>query len=500
MAKFDGMDPKLVRELLAEVRHAAVQMRQIEGRISQLTGGAGLAVQAGQRPGQVADSCDEMVRDVTTRLELLEKREDSGNSTPVSGGESTTPADDKPEASKPADDGKPEASKPADDGKPEASKPAEDKPDESKPEASKPAEDKPDATKPAEDKPDATKPADDGKPVQEKPDATPGPDTAKDGADTQVADPPATRDDTPAKDHPDDLAIGKPQVVEIDGVKVLQVPVDQPTAKEIEDLLAKMDQVQPVDMPGQEQGPQVQPADDGDVKKWAADGSDVVSVEANRLTPAELKELIEKSSEIPPMEMPSVEVPKGEWGKGDWAPENIKPDGPPGSVDPGGPATQSTTAGGDTPQTTPTTGDAAQGTPIAAQGTPVPAQGTPVGSQGTPQLDGSPGQAEPAVAGSPVQVLPIATGGDPALLGPLAGGSNGDVQQWANDGSDVVSVEADRLTPAELKELIEKSSEIPPMEMPSVEVPKGEWGKGEWVPEDIKPDGPPGSVDPGAPA
>src|SRR5690606_18341781 len=36
---------------------------------------------------------------------------------------------------------------------------------------------------------------------------------------------------------------------EIDGVKVLQVPIDPPTAQELEDLLESLDQVQPAEMP-----------------------------------------------------------------------------------------------------------------------------------------------------------------------------------------------------------------------------------------------------------
>ncbi|MGW4473517.1 hypothetical protein ACWENQ_27970, partial [Nonomuraea sp. NPDC004354] len=75
MGSFDGMDPTLVRDLLAEVRRAAEQMRTIEARVGQVTRTAGLATPATHRPSQVADACETMARDVTARLALLEKKE-----------------------------------------------------------------------------------------------------------------------------------------------------------------------------------------------------------------------------------------------------------------------------------------------------------------------------------------------------------------------------------------------------------------------------------------
>ncbi|MFI7451775.1 hypothetical protein ACIBQX_30060, partial [Nonomuraea sp. NPDC049714] len=55
--------------------------------------------------------------------------------------------------------------------------------------------------------------------------------------------------DTPAKDHPDDRDPSRPQVVEVDGVKVIQVPIDPPTANQLESILENLDKVQPIDMP-----------------------------------------------------------------------------------------------------------------------------------------------------------------------------------------------------------------------------------------------------------
>ncbi|MEU9831078.1 hypothetical protein AB0D67_05990, partial [Streptosporangium sp. NPDC048047] len=74
MGKFDGMDPELVRDLLSEVRQAAEQIRSVEGRVTRLMSAAGLSSQSAHRPAQVADSGDKMVRDVSARVALLEKK------------------------------------------------------------------------------------------------------------------------------------------------------------------------------------------------------------------------------------------------------------------------------------------------------------------------------------------------------------------------------------------------------------------------------------------
>ncbi|MEV0582214.1 hypothetical protein [Nonomuraea sp. NPDC050310] len=497
MAKFDGMDPKLVRELLAEVRQAAVQMRQIEGRVAQVMGAAGLATQTTHRPAQVAEACDGMVRDVTARLTLLEKREDAGTTTPPTGTQQDT-------------SGKPDSgAKPETEDKPDA----EDKPEVGdKPEAGdKPAPSESATTTPATPE---TKPAQDGNSTTPPPKAMTGSESVSGAGEELKKAAPVSGTTTPSD-------AGKPQIVEVDGVKVVQIPLDStPTAKEIADLLDKAGQVEPADQPGK--------TDDGDV----------VSVEATRPSDAKLAELGQKISEIPPMEMPGVEVPKGEWGKGEWVPESVKPDGAAGAVDPGGPATQAATSGGPVGTQAASAGDVQQ---WASDGSDVvsveatrpsdaklaelgqniseippmemPGVEVPKGEWGKGEWvpesvkpDGSAGAVDPggpatqaATSGGPVETTggPSATSGGP--VGTQAA-SAGDVQQWASDGSDVVSVEATRPSDAKLAELAENISEIPPMEMPSVEVPKGEWGKGEWAPEEIGPDGPAGSVKPGGPA
>ncbi|GGK73891.1 hypothetical protein Ppa06_34430 [Planomonospora parontospora subsp. parontospora] len=101
MGKFDGMDPALVRDLLAEVKRAAEQMRTVESRVTRLMSGAGLSSQSAHRPVQVADECDTMVRDVSARVALLEKkvRQDAD---PTPGPKAAGPESGTPEARTPA--------------------------------------------------------------------------------------------------------------------------------------------------------------------------------------------------------------------------------------------------------------------------------------------------------------------------------------------------------------------------------------------------------------
>ncbi|NUT11130.1 MAG: hypothetical protein HOQ38_11705, partial [Nonomuraea sp.] len=88
MGKFDGMDPQLVRDLLTEVKHAASELRTVEDQVRAAMSRAGLATQTTHRPVQVADSADHMVKDVNTRLAVLEKRADGklGDTSKVGGG------------------------------------------------------------------------------------------------------------------------------------------------------------------------------------------------------------------------------------------------------------------------------------------------------------------------------------------------------------------------------------------------------------------------------
>ncbi|GIN03396.1 hypothetical protein Pve01_50540 [Planomonospora venezuelensis] len=393
MGKFDGMDPELVRDLLSEIRQAAGQMRTIEGRITRLMGEAGLSSQSTHRPVQIAEACDVMVKDVSARVALLEKRIEQGTAPGSGTPDAASPA---PGAETPArDTGKPETPraedlKPAVPGSGESPRVEDQSADDPpKPESgSKPeADSTPDPKPEADSKGDERSPRDGGgaqgddrsggsetKP-DPKPEADSTPDpkpeadskgderSPRDGGGTQGDDPL----DTPEKDHPDDIdQTGelRPQIVEVDGVKVLQIPLDPPTAEEVEALLEDIENIPPMDMPtmdgtGTDAGGQPGTGTDGGgqpgtgaggtapggsgtpgdtVARWADDGSDVVSAEAGPLNLDALRTLVDNVREIEPLEMPGVQVPEGEtWGEGAWVPMDVGPDGPAGEVDPADP-------------------------------------------------------------------------------------------------------------------------------------------------------------------
>src|SRR5690606_17533474 len=136
MGKFDGMDPQLVRELLGETKRAAVELRETEARVSRVLSRAGVATQTTHRPRQVADEADRMVKDVSARLDLLEKRaagespstdpppDDNGTKTPEPDAKNPAPTkpdaegrDEKPEQKKPDARGDKPDAKPEGDGK-----------------------------------------------------------------------------------------------------------------------------------------------------------------------------------------------------------------------------------------------------------------------------------------------------------------------------------------------------------------------------------------------
>ncbi|MFC5832355.1 hypothetical protein [Nonomuraea insulae] len=133
----------------------------------------------------------------------------------------------------------------------------------------------------------------------------------------------------------DGQSAAKPQVVVVDGVKVLQVPLDPPTAEVVEDMLQHPDRVPPAEMPNVPAGV----ADATTIGNYANDGSDVVSAGANPPDLDALETVIENHRDIGPQDMPGVDVPAGEYGKGDWAEQDVRPDGPTGSVDPARPST-----------------------------------------------------------------------------------------------------------------------------------------------------------------
>jgi hypothetical protein len=188
MAKLDGMDPKLVREMLADLQRAAKRLDTLDARIAQLTRGAGVAVQATHHPAEVADACRGMVKDVTDRLALLEKQEkqrrQGGHESLVAIISSPVPrrvvTDDGPRekgkgagpkrepATRPPDKREPARPKPKrdpmkpapmpGDGAHGGSQPGDSKPGDSKPGDSKPGDSKPDDPTPGDSKPGDSKP------------------------------------------------------------------------------------------------------------------------------------------------------------------------------------------------------------------------------------------------------------------------------------------------------------------------------------------------------
>ncbi|MEV0825801.1 hypothetical protein [Nonomuraea rubra] len=411
MGKYDGMDPQLVRDLLTEVKHAATEMRRIEDRVRAAMQRAGVPTEAVHRPAQVADAVGVMVKDVDKRLAVLEKREDppggdapkdvrgdreqyenprggSGKTTDGEGKTGSTGSDGKTGSDgstgsdgragsdgktgsegKTGSDGKTcddaERSGTGRDGGTGSEGKTGDQP------AETPKDDDVGSRRDQGTEPDrgvTDPPAKDTDPPAKDTDTDP-PVTDPPPTDPPAAEPPPTDSDTSGRDTDAPAADGsggqdatKPRVVVVDGVKVLQVPLDAPQAAVIEDMLENPDQVQPAEMPKL-------PADGTgttnatNVNDYANDGSDVVSAEASPPDLDALKTVIEDHRQIAPQDMPGVQVPEGEYGKGAWAERDIRPDGPAGSIDAGNPST-----GGNTPATPPPTDPASTGGTATAGG------------------------------------------------------------------------------------------------------------------------------------
>ncbi|MEU7001290.1 hypothetical protein [Nonomuraea sp. NPDC046570] len=510
MGKFDGMDPALVRDLLAETSRAAVQIRTVEGRITQLMSGAGLATPTTHRPAQVADACEEMVRDVTSRLALLEKKEpdrtgdrspssgdtDPGKQPPSNDPSAKDPSSKQPSSPEPAKDTpteQPKADPPklqhdkvdqevraAEERKPVEVDSSNDKtpptdkgtsadterdkgtPADPEKDKSAPADAGKDKGTPADTGRDRSAPADPGKGTVAPADSEPGKDVpAGTERDTSVL-------DTPKKDHPDD-ADGvdgrKPQVVMVDGVKVLQVPLNPPTADELAALLENADDARPMDMP----------TVSDDTRPGQVDPS---PADPSRKPDHPLLDTVGPANDQtiqPPDDSASSRTSTGGGAS------------LPGAGVADSSRTDSSSAG-------PGVGGASL--PGAGMADSSHADSTSVGVGGSgASLSGS------GVSGGSVGAG--VEGGANARVEAGGGGTANDGAGaravWVSDGSDVVSVDVQPPSPEALKVLADNAREIEPLDMPDVRVPAGEWGKGQWVPEDIRPDGPAGSVAPGTP-
>ncbi|MEV0379094.1 hypothetical protein [Nonomuraea sp. NPDC050643] len=522
MGKYDGMDPKLVRDLLTEVEHAATQLRTVEGQVRVAMGRAGLPSQATHRPAQVADAVDVMVRDVNVRLEELEKRAD-----PPKGADE--PKDERREGRRGADPGADDGASTGKDGTTGVEPPpkSDDEPKrdtDGKPDADgKPdVGDKPDVGgKPdADGKPDVgDKPDADGKPdVGEKPDADGKCDDSDGAKDTGTGkdaegdgktgdqpvdqpkddEPDSRRDrgaeadggvtDTPANDG--EQGVGKPRVVVVDGVKVLQVPLDPPTAEQLEDMLENSDDVQPAEMP-----------------KLPADPAGVSNAGTWDDTPAADGKCDSGKDTTPGDQYPAPDRPTGD------APDQGRDDGQ-GTGDQGtggqgrGDQGAGDRGGGDQGTGDQGTGDQGgdQGSGDQGTGKPVtipptdPSVELPDGDAARPNVGAEVGDAEVGDrAGESVESgygVRVILGGGEGGFEVVAGSG---VEAWAGDGSEVVSVGVLPPDLDALRTVIDHHRDVQPLDLPSVEVPPGAYGKGEWEPVEVRPDGPPGSVDPGAP-
>ncbi|KAB8197261.1 hypothetical protein FH608_001470 [Nonomuraea phyllanthi] len=71
-----------------------------------------------------------------------------------------------------------------------------------------------------------------------------------------------------------------------------------------------------------------------DIPAWASEGGEVVSVDVTPSTPDALTTVVEHHRDIRPVDLPSVELHPGEDGR---AAGDVRPDGPPGEVEPGTP-------------------------------------------------------------------------------------------------------------------------------------------------------------------
>ncbi|MFG1753720.1 hypothetical protein [Streptosporangium sandarakinum] len=621
MGKFDGMDPELVRDLLSEVRQAAEQMRAVEGRVTRLMSAAGLSSQSAHRPAQVADSGEKMVRDVSARVALLEKKIKQSTGHEV-GPKAAAPKPDT-EPSK-ADDRAPERPKaedltpavPKDGGGPDAKHDSgsdakkdsdtkhdtdakkdagpedkqevrrdakvEDKPetgskgDETSPRRDAPAPDTsarrddpaPDTSARRDDSvpdtsarrdgsvPDTSAPRDDSTP--ESPggrsdgkieivsigDRDAGQDPGGDagakqdtgskgderspradqtgtqqvGTGQQTADQTGTGQqtadrtgtgqgtsgadilDTPRKDHPDDIdqSDPRPKVVSVDGVKVLQIPLNPPTAAEVTELLNNAGDVPPADMPTVNGAPDPAGAPPAQGASQSVPTAQDAAHTASQGVPT-VQGAVDAPVAQGTADAPATGTPAASGGSG--AAE--VPLDRPGQVEPHGPVR-----------------DVKPAFPVPDTVEPVPEQeiqppgtgGEPAsGQSGALRSDGSaahhaarhPSDADGSAANHVVRhpsdtpdtpdTRSAGTAGDavPRQAPPVAG---------AAGGGDVVSVRVVPPDPDVLAALVGDARDVEPMDMPSVRVPDGEvWGEGAWRPMNVGPDGPAGDLDPGDP-
>ncbi|NAS24177.1 hypothetical protein GT755_21090 [Herbidospora sp. NEAU-GS84] len=257
MPKIDGMDPKLVRDLLAELRRAAKEMETIEAKATTTVRNAGVPAAVTYRPSAVADAIAEMDKDVTARLALLEKREREPRTQP----NPTTSGDANPAPKPTAGETEPPPKKPAGEteppkqpsGDPEPpKKPAGETEPPKKSDTETSAPNRGDSDPPPKKSDTETEPPKKGDTETSAPnrgDSDPPPKKSEGETPPPKGETPPPKQepiDTPKKDHPDDIDQTKGRVVlDVDGTKVVSYPLNQ-----------DLDVVRPIDDTAQPAGTQ----------------------------------------------------------------------------------------------------------------------------------------------------------------------------------------------------------------------------------------------------
>ncbi|MER5418669.1 hypothetical protein [Streptosporangium roseum] len=547
MGKFDGMDPKLVRDLLSEVNQASKQMRAVEGQVTRLMSGAGLSSQSTHRPSQIADACEVMVRDVSARVALLEKKIKQ---------EAAPLAEPKAGEPKIADSGTDGRAEPKPDSGTDGK--SEPKPERPKVEDLKPAVPKGDEAPPSRDQSPDSGSKDDPKPESKK-----DTDSGSKGETGSKGDETSPRKGEPTSDVPRDdpdshkVTVHDPRTANVNDTAPDAKPdtgskADETSPRDGGSVSEAPPWVEGVDDTGSKgdvgsKGDETSPRDGGSVSEappWVEGVDDTgskgdVGSKGDETSPRDGGSV----SEAPPrVEGVDDTGSKGETGsKGD---ERSPRDG--GGVSG---VDLPDTAGKDHPDDVDQRGDmkprvvAVDGvqvlqvpldSPTAAEVAELLKNIEDIPPLEMPGVDGAsdttgarPDRVDPTpappwtdsdisvpdtVEPDPEQrIQPPGTGGESGTQS--AGNAPGSAERppaetavgesaarWASDGTDVVSVQADPPSADALRTLADNVRDIEPLDMPGVQVPDGEtWGEGAWAPMDVGPDGSAGDVDPGDP-
>ncbi|GAB1820678.1 hypothetical protein [Herbidospora sp. RD11066] len=311
MPKIDGMDPKLVRDLLAELRRAAKEMESIEAKVTTTVRNAGVPAAVTYRPSAVADAIAEMDKDVTARLALLEKRERDPATRPTpttTGDETPTKPVPKPapeptgtqEQPKPTEgdtappkpttgdseppkksDTETELPKSNTESDPPKKSDTETEPPKNNTETDPPKKSDTETEPPKKSDTETEPPKNNTETEPPKNNTETDPPKKSDTeteppkqCDDETAPPPKGEApapgnepvDTPKKDHPDDIDQTRGRVeINVDGTKVVSTPLNLPDGDALGRIDGDLDTVRPVDNPGQSGGtqPSTGPQPDG---------------------------------------------------------------------------------------------------------------------------------------------------------------------------------------------------------------------------------------------